>query len=269
MTLLAAATARSQPHTIRDCADCPELVPVPAGSFSMGATIGEEDAENVPIEFRGWSRPRHTVRLAAPFYIGAHDVTRGEFSAFVKFTRRDISGCRGGASWQAPGFSQTDDDPVVCVSADDADAYAQWLSRFTGKAYRLPSEAEWEYAARAGTDGVRYWHDDAGGPCRHAATGACGLMGTVPIGRYPANAFGLQEMLGEAWQWTADCWNEGYDGAPADGSAWLSGNCGLRVVRGGAWSTSAWQLRAAGRDADRTTYRASDVGFRVVRAAAP
>jgi formylglycine-generating enzyme required for sulfatase activity len=266
MTLLTAAAARSQPQTIRDCPDCPELVLVPAGSFSMGATIGEEDAEIVPFEFRGWAHPRHTVHIAAPFYLGMHHVTRGEFAAFVKSSGHDITGCRGGSSWRATGFQQTDDDPVVCVSADDADAYVQWLIRTTGKNYRLPSEAEWEYAARAGTDGVHYWREDKAGPCPHAATGGCGLTGTAPVGRYPPNPFGLQDMLGEAWQWTADCWHDSYDSAPADGTAWLSGNCSLRVVRGGAWSTSAWQLRAAERDAYRNTYRASDVGFRVARA---
>ena len=267
LLLLTAAAARSQPQMIRDCPDCPELVLIPAGSFTMGAAIGEEDAENVPFEFRGWSYPRHTVHLAAPFYLGLHHVTRGEFSAFVKASGRAVTDCRGGQSWRAPGFPQTDNDPVVCVSAEDADAYAQWLSRTTGKRYRLPSEAEWEYAARAGTEDAHYWRDDD--PCRHAATGGCGLTGTVPVGRYPPNAFGLQEMLGEAWQWTADCWHDGYQGAPADGSAWVSGDCSLRVVRGGAWSTAAWALRAAGRDANRTSYRASDVGFRVARAVSP
>ena len=269
MTLLSAATARSQPHTIRDCADCPELVLVPAGSFAMGAAIGEEDAENVPSEFRGWAYPGHTVHIAAPFYLGVHDVTRGEFSAFIKSTGREISGCHGGPSWRTPGFHQTDSDPVVCVSAEDADAYVQWLGKFTGRPYSLPTEAEWEYAARAGSDGVRYWHDDGANSCRHAATGGCGLTGTVPVGRYPPNAFGLQEMLGEAWQWMADCWHDSYQGAPADGSTWLSGNCTFRVVRGGAWTAAAWQLRLAGRDAQRTTYRASDVGFRVARAVSP
>ncbi len=268
MTLLTAAAARSQPQVIRDCPECPELVLVPAGSSAMGAAIGEEDAENVPSEFRGWSRSRHTVRIARPFWLGLHDVTRGEFAAFVRSAKREVSGCHGGQSWQAPGFAQTDNDPVVCVTAEYADAYVQWLSQVTGNAYSLPSEAEWEYAARAGTDGVHYWHDD-GALCRHAAAGGCGLTGTVPAGRYPPNGFGLHEMLGEVWQWTADCWHDDYQGAPADGSAWLSGNCSLRVVRGGAWSTSAWALRAAGRDADRISYRASDVGFRVARTVAP
>jgi formylglycine-generating enzyme required for sulfatase activity len=269
MVLAFAAGAQGEPRTVRDCPDCPDLVLVPAGSFTMGAAIGEEDAENVPFEFRGWSFPRHTVRTAEPFYLGRDHVTRGQFAAFVKATNREVAGCRGGESWRSPGFVQTDDDPVVCVSAEDADAYMQWLSGATGKAYHLPSEAEWEYAARAGTTGVRYWASDGAGACRHAATGGCGLTGTVPVGRFTSNAFGLRDMLGEAWQWTADCWNDSYDDAPADGSARLSGNCSLRVARGGAWSAALWTLRAAGRDAYRTNYRASDVGFRVARAVSP
>lgn len=269
MVLAFAAGAQGQPRTVRDCPDCPELVLVPAGGFTMGAVIGEEDSENVPLEFRGWSVPRHPVRIAERFYLGRDQVTRGQFAAFVKATNREVAGCRGGESWRSPGFAQTDDDPVVCVSAEDADAYVQWLSRATGKAYRLPSEAEWEYAARAGTTGAHYWGGDGAGACRHAATGGCGLTGTVPVGRFPPNAFGLHDMLGEAWQWTADCWNDSYDGALADGSARFSGNCSLRVARGGAWSTASWALRAAGRDAYRTNYRASDVGFRVARAALP
>jgi formylglycine-generating enzyme len=269
VVLAFAAGAQGQPRTMKDCPDCPELVLVPAGSFTMGAATGEEDGENVPFEFRGWSYPRHTVRIPAAFYLGRDHVTRGQFAAFVKATNREIAGCRGGQSWRSPGFAQTDDDPVVCVSAEDADAYVQWLSKLTGKAYRLPSEAEWEYAARAGTTAVRYWGSGSTGLCRHAATGMCGLAGTVPVGRFPPNAFGLHDMLGEAWQWTADCWNDSYDDAPADGSPWLSGNCSLRAVRGGAWSAASWTLRAAGRDAYRTTYRASDIGFRVARDVSP
>jgi formylglycine-generating enzyme required for sulfatase activity len=166
-------------------------------------------------------------------------------------------------------FPQTDDDPVVCVDAHDADAYVRWLSTMTGNAYRLPSEAEWEYAARAGTTGVRYWGSDASSLCRHAAVGGCRLTGTVPVGRFVPNPYGLHDMLGEAWQWMADCWNDSYADAPADGSPWLHGNCDLRVVRGGAWSTAAWTVRAAERDAYGTNYRASDVGFRVARTATP
>jgi len=260
--------AFGQPRTVRDCPDCPDLVLIPAGSFTMGAAIGEEDAENVPHEFRGWSIPNHRVRIARPFYLGRDHVTRGQYAAFVKATGHAGVGCRGGRSWSEVAFAQTDDDPVVCVSTEDADAYVQWLSTLTGHAYRLPSEAEWEYAARAGTTTARYWGDDRAGPCRHAATGNCGLIGTVPVGHFPANAFGLYDMLGEAWQWTADCWNDSYQHAPADGSAAREGDCALRVVRGGAWSASSWTLRAAERDAQRPTYRASDVGFRVARAVA-
>ena len=262
-------TARGQPAAVRDCPDCPELVLIQAGSFTMGVTGGEEDNEGVPTELRGWSYPPHTVHIAAPFYLGRYHLTRGQFSALVNATGYDPAACKGGRTWRAPGFTQTDEHPVVCISAEDAEAYLRWLSGRTGKAYRLPSEAEWEYAARAGTTTPRYWGTGIAGICAHAAAGGCALTGTVAVGHFAANAFGLHDMLGEAWQWTADCWHDSYDGAPTDGSAWLSGDCLLRVVRGGAWSLGPWALRAGGRDADRTNYRESDVGFRVARAVSP
>ncbi len=207
--------------------------------------------------------------FAAPFYLGRTDVTRGQFSAFVNATGYDPAPCKSGRSWRSPGFAQTDDHPVVCVGADDALAYVRWLSSRTGKAYRLPSEAEWEYAARAGTSTPRYWGTGTASVCAHAAAGGCALTGTTAVAHYAPNAFGLHDMLGDAWQWTADCWHDSYQGAPADGSAWLRDDCVLRVVRGGAWSAGTWALRAGGRDANRTNYRESDVGFRVARAATP
>jgi sulfatase modifying factor 1 len=269
---LSAGTAWSQgagtPRaTIKDCPECPELVLIQAGSFTMGVNGGEEDAENVPNEFRGWAYPPHAVHFAAPFWLGRTDVTRGQFAAFVKATGYQPADCKGGRSWRAPGFAQTDDHPVVCVSAADADAYASWLGVRTGKQYRLPSEAEWEYAARAGTSTVRYW--GAGGVCAHAATGGCALTGTTAVAHYAPNGFGVYDVLGDVWQWTADCWHDTYQGAPVDGSAWLRDDCVLRVVRGGAWSAGTWALRAGGRDANRADYRESDLGFRVARAATP
>src|SRR5580704_11802189 len=152
---LSAGPAWSQgsgtPAVIRDCPDCPELVLIQAGSFTMGVNGGEEDAENVPNEFRTWAYPTHVVHLAAPFWLGRTDVTRGQFAAFVKATGYAPADCKGDRSWRAPGFAQTDAHPVVCVVAYDTDAYVRWLRTRTGKPYRLPSEAEWEYAARAGT----------------------------------------------------------------------------------------------------------------------
>jgi len=267
--LLSVGPTRGQPATVKDCPDCPELVLIPAGSFTMGVTGGEEDNEGVPTEFRGWSYPPHTVRIAAPFYLGRTDVTRGQFAAFVKATGHDPAACKAGRSWRAPGFSQTDEHPVVCVSAADAEAYVHWLSGRTGRAYRLPSEAEWEYAARAGTSTPRYWGSGGAGICAHAAVGGCSLTGTTAVARFAPNSFGLYDMLGDAWQWTADCWHDTYAGAAADGSAWLRDDCPLRVVRGGSWSLGTWALRAGDRDAYRTDYRESDVGFRVARAVTP
>ena len=261
--------AAGLPSTTRDCPDCPELVLIQPGKFTMGVNGGEEDAESVPTEFRGWAYPPHAVHIAQPFYLGRTDVTRGQFAAYVKATGHEPAPCKGGRTWRAAGFAQTDDHPVVCVSANDADAYVRWLSARTGKAYRLPSEAEWEYAARAGTTGVRYWGSSNAGMCVHAAVGGCALTGTTVVAHYAPNGFGLYDMLGEVWQWTADCWRDNYRGAPADGSARLLADCALRVVRGGSWSSGTWAVRAGERDAQRRDYRESDVGFRVARAAAP
>ena len=153
--------------------------------------------------------------------------------------------------WRNPGFIQTDQHPVVCVSWRNAQAYVKWLSRETGKTYRLLSEAEWEYVARGGTKTSRYWGEDVVGQCRHAngldrsaknrypkwKAVECddGAVHTSAVGQYKANGFGLHDVSGNVWEWVADCWNGHYNGAPADGSAWTSGHCDRRVVRGGSW----------------------------------
>ena len=157
---------------------------------------------------------------------------------------------RLGRGWKNPGFGHEQDEtePVVCVSWDDAQAYVRWLSEETGEAYRLLSEAEWEYVARAGTTTARYWGESEAGQCRYAngadaGTGfewavSChdGHARTAPVGRYEANAFGLYDVLGNVLEWTADCWNESYAGAPSNGGAWESGECTRRVLRGGSWN---------------------------------
>ncbi|MCX7362377.1 MAG: formylglycine-generating enzyme family protein, partial [Alphaproteobacteria bacterium] len=158
----------------KDCATCPALLRVPPGTFVMGAAEGEKEREGVPPPFRGRSVPQHEVAVAA-FRMGRTPVTRDEFAAFVAATKRDLGGaCRGlgtdgqfreapGRDWRNPGFAQTGTHPVVCVSWLDALAYVDWLSGTTGKAYRLPSEAQWEYVARAGTQTARFWGDGRDG----------------------------------------------------------------------------------------------------------
>jgi len=244
---IAASVAMAQPQSFRDCAECPEMVAIPAGRFMMGAAPGEEDAEGLDEYFKYRSDPRHAVEVRR-FSAGKYEVTRAQYRIFAEATKRVASGCWGWGGtdfvwepkmdWRSPGFAQDDRHPVTCVSWDDASAYAKWLSERTGKRYRLLTEAEWEYAARAGTVTSRYWGESREDAC-HYANGAdhttraqarhasgwhvadCkdGYAYTAPVGTYRPNAFGLHDMLGNVREWTQDCWNGHYKGAPTDGSA--------------------------------------------------
>ena len=174
---------------------------------------------------------------------------------------------------------------MVCVSWDDAKAYVRWLSGKTRHEYRLLSEAEWEYVARAGTTTARYWGESKSGQCRYAngadrqakrrkptrTTVYCDdvYYQTSPVGTYEANGFGLHDVLGNVWEWTEDCWNESYEGAPSDGSAWESGNCDRRVLRGGSWNSKPRILRSANRNWVATGSRNDSDGFRVARTLTP
>ena len=262
-------------RVFRDCPDCPEMVVVPARSFRMGSP-GDEEGR---FDNEG---PVHGVTISRAFAVGRHEVTRGEFGRFVSATGRDMSGgcvvwtgkewkTESGRSWRSPGFGQTERDPVVCVSWNDAKAYVKWLSGRTGKAYRLLSESEWEYAARAGTS-TRYSWGDGIGKNRANCTG-CGSRwdsrSTAPVGSFAANGFGLHDMHGNVREWVEDCWNKRYNGAPRDGSAWLSGDCGNRVLRGGSWYFRPRYLRAAVRYGDEAGYRDADLGFRIARTLTP
>jgi len=278
-----------------DCPECPRMVVVPAGRYTMGVSPGEEERERLAEEFRGRSEPRHDVAVDA-FAIGAHEVTRAQYRAFAAATGRSTAGCfvwsgaafvhEAARSWRSPGFEQGDEHPAVCVSWEDAQAYVEWLSARTGRRYRLPSEAEWEYAARAGRASIRYWGDDASIACAYAngadratrerapnAIGSeihdCrdGFVYTAPVGGLRPNAFGLYDMLGNAAEWTQDCWNRDYGNADArsGAAANLSGECSLRAVRGGAWDEGPAGLRAAYRVGSPTTIRVYGRGFRVAR----
>jgi formylglycine-generating enzyme required for sulfatase activity len=280
----------------KDCPDCPEMVVVPAGSFTMGSPEDETSREGVPDKYAKWERPLHRVTIPRPFAVGKFEVTRGEFDAFVRTTRHDTSGgCwvwnaaegkwanQASKSWRDPGYRQTDRDPVVCVSWDDAKAYVAWLSRKAEKSYRLLTEAEWEYATRAGTTTVRFWGESAASACGYAnvhdrtsksankgfkwAHHDCddGHGQTAPVGSFQPNGFGLHDMLGNVWEWTEDCWHDSYSGAPTDGSAWTSGGCGRRVLRGGSWDLKPWVVRSAFRSGSLADDRDGSFGFRVAR----
>jgi formylglycine-generating enzyme required for sulfatase activity len=251
------------------CDTCVEMARIPEGDFQMGsppAETGHRDDE----------APLHPVHVKT-FWLGKYPITRGQFDLFVQDTGYEATGpCRSdegrdNRSWRDPGFAQTDDHPVVCVSWDDAQAYVRWLSAKTGKVYRLPSEAEWEYAARAGTTTARYWGDIQDEPkaawCHYAQVAECegGYAQTAPVGGFPPNAFELYDMIGNVRERTEDCYHAFYRAAPADGAAWVTGGCETRTARGGSWYDPPMQLRAAARAADPTMLRDARVGFRVAR----
>ena len=223
----------------RDCEECPEMVVVPAGSFTMGSPASEEDRDND-------EGPQHRVTIRAPFAVGKYEVTFSEWDACVA-----AGGCGHRADDRSWGRGRR---PVINVSWEDARSYVLWLSRKTGKRYRLLSEAEWEYAARAGT--TRPFHTGSTISTDRAnyngsfSYGA-GDKGTwrkesVPVGSFPANGFGLHDMHGNVWEWVEDCWNDNYAGAPSNGTAWTAGgDCGKRVLRGGSWYNKPRILRSA------------------------
>lgn len=244
-----------------ECPECPELVVVPAGSFTMGSPEAETAFEQVPAEYANRERPQRPVTIAAAVGTAAFALGRYE----VTFEEWDACTAAGGCNGYRPhdqGWGR-DRRPVINVSWNDAQAYVRWLSQRTAQRYRLPSEAEWEYAARAGTVMARYWGD--GITPAQANYRDSGINGTVEVGRYPANPFGLYDMLGNVWEWVEDCWNGGYQAAPADGSARSTGECNLRALRGASWFNFPGFLRAAFRDRNDTGYRNSNNGFRVAR----
>jgi formylglycine-generating enzyme required for sulfatase activity len=236
----------------RECAkDCPEMIVIPAGAFTMGSPTTEQGRY-------ANEDPQHAVTIAKPFAVAKFDVTFADWDACVSV----------GACPKAPdsGFGR-DTKPVINVAWDDAQTYVAWLSKMTGQPYRLLTEAEWEYAARAGTTTAYYWGDDIGKG--NANCNGCGSQWdnqqTSPVGSFKPNAFGLYDMAGNVWQLVQDCYHGNYDGAPTDGSSWTSGDCSNRVVRGGSWSNDPQDLRSANRNRVTSGGRGSGLGFRVGR----
>jgi len=290
------ATARTA--VIRDCRNCPKMIALRGGEFLLGSPNTE------PGRYAN-EGPQRQVRVDA-FAIGQTEVSRAQFAEFVKSTGRDMSGgcytpgdladllsdLDPGASWRDPKFKQTGRHPVVCVSWHDAKAYAAWLSAKTGHRYRLPTEAEWEFAARAGTSSAYYWGDRGDRECSHMNGGdlsigdrfpllaqrtreefdkgernsvliQCrdGSVFTAAVGSYGANAFGLYDMAGNVWEWVEDCGDlPNYAAAPA-GAA----ECRRRRTRGGSWDDWPVDLRSAVRKRLEPAFRRNDMGFRLVR----
>ncbi len=244
--------------SLRDCDECPELIVIASGAFAMGAPDGERSRE-------ASETPQVDVAIAAPFAMGAYEVTFDEWRACV-----DDGGC---SAYEPPAMGWGEGRrPVVNVSFDDAQQYADWLSQKTGETYRLPSESEWEYAARAGSS-------DPFSFGANLSTSQANYNGTYPyadapagryrsktteVGSFRANAFGLYDMHGNVWELVADCWRPNHNSAPADGTP-VGGACSSRVLKGGAWNAGGWRLRAAHRKEVGDADRDYDTGFRLVR----
>ena len=288
------------PRRFHDCAGCPEMVVIPAGSAILGSTSQERAQSGITRLFGDREGPRYRVRFAHPYAIGESEVTRGQYAEFASATQRpDPSECgvhdaaadswtpKPGFNWRHPGFPQDDNHPAVCISYNDAAAYAAWLAKRTGKPYRLPSDAEWEYAARAGSETPWYWGEapETGcgianilsdgtiakllAPKSMANRLACssGRSFTVPVKSFPPNAFGVYDTAGNAFEWVADCNNPDNRGAHRDGSARMTGDCSRHYLKGGAFNTPLWLTRAAVRGAPISPdLRMFSMGFRVARA---
>ena len=263
------AAAFKPGESFRDCRECPQMVVVPAGRFNMGSP--KEEAGRSDDEER-----QHTVTMARPFAVGKYEVRFDEWLLCVQDGRcRPVPDEGWGRSLR----------PVINVSWDDAQRYVDWLADKTGQPYRLLTEAEWEYAARTGTKGPRYWTEQENA-CAYASVYDAqgknkykldwdsfdcddGYPDPAPVGAFQPNAFGLYDMLGNVWEWVEDCYHDSYQGAPVDGSAWVTKDCEYRVDRGGGWLSIPQFVRSASRLRDSPGIRINRLGFRVARALTP
>ena len=254
-------------EVFKDCPECPEMVVVPAGEFLMGSP----DSENGRDTDEG---PRHRVTFSRPFAVGKFAVTFADWDACV---------AKGGCN----GYRPSDKDwgrsnrPVININWDDAKAYVNWLSKATAKPYRLLSESEREYVTRGGTTTPFWWGSLMASEANHAGavpyppgnsnsqTRLQPAQRTLPVDSFKPNPWGLYQVHGNVSEWMEDCWNNSYRGAPSDGSAWISGDCSRRVLRGGSWSDNGAKLRSADRDTQASIFRSTALGFRVARTLSP
>ncbi|OYU46450.1 MAG: hypothetical protein CFE44_02055 [Burkholderiales bacterium PBB4] len=276
----ASDSGRSAGAVFKDCPTCPEMVVVPAGEFSMGSSPAQGAAAD------GREGPAHKV-VVRGFSAGRFAVTRGQFAEFVKATNYVTDAERGGGcfallasgwgiqaqwSWRNPGFKQADDHPAVCISWNDTQAYAAWLSATTKHKYRLLSESEREYTTRAGSTTAYWWGDAITPEQANYNAGATSSdktawrKATVPVHQFAANPMGLYQVHGNVWEWVHDCQHDNYQEAPVDGSAWVQKCVGAkRMMRGGGWVSDALGLRAAHRAGFAADLPSHAGGFRVAR----
>jgi formylglycine-generating enzyme len=299
----ARADSASRPRPIsaagtafRDCDACPEMIVVPAGTFTIGSPpdeLGRRDDEG----------PQTRIRISRPFAVGRYEVTRRQYERFLRETNHPVSGnCmtdrRKPGTWapdaetnvRDPGFRQTDEHPAACVSWNDAKAYVAWLNATAGGGYRLLTEAEWEYVARAGSTSAYPWGASIHDGCDHMngydrtildkkgdlyrgeavsfANCSDGYLNTSPVGSYKPNAFGVYDMIGNLGEWVEDCSTQSYASIRPDGSP-VAGDCSKRMVRGGSWGTMPRQLRSAERIRYDPTAVDDSIGIRVAKTLLP
>jgi formylglycine-generating enzyme required for sulfatase activity len=269
----------AQGEGFQECPECPIMIVVPGGEFLMGSPASE-DGRFIR------EGPQHKVTFSKPFAVGKFSVTAGEFAAFVLATKYDIGDncwvldhrkwriARGRSFWD-PGFPQQSRHPVVCINWGDAHAYVAWIAGRTGKPYRLLSESEREYVARAGTNTPYWWgHSVTTGQANYDATKTITdeqsedeyRRGTVPVESFEPNPWGLYNVHGNVWEWVEDCYDGStYEDGPSDGSSWTGGTCNYRIMRGGSWSLGPRFLRSANRVYYLPTPRYTDNGFRIAR----
>ena len=276
---------------LKDCADCPEMVVIPPGSFTMGSSADEQALANsagLAANITSRENLQHRVSIRS-FAAGRYAISKGEFATFVRAKgyqteAERADGCfawngkewkkDAAYNWRNVGFSQADNHPVVCVSWNDAQAYIAWLNQSSGQTYRLLSEAEREYAARGGTQTAFWWGDSINtAQANYGGTGTSyngspkgeWRQATVPVNSFSPNPFGLYNVHGNVWEWTQDCLNDNYNGAPTDGSAWTTGDCRYRVLRGGSWNGDPAGLRSAIRSRFTPDLRLNYIGLRLAR----
>ena len=280
-------------------ADGPEMVVIPAGRFRMGCRTGHNCNAN--------ETPAHEATIPIPFAMSKYEVTVADFGRFIEssgyrtLAESEVAmGCRvlqlgrkrtewkwiRQRHWRKPGYQVAPTHPVACVSWSDAMAYVQWLASATGSPYRLPTETEWEYAARAGSEASFHFGNNINLLCQYGnivdttplpdesswskyANCSDGVAYAAPVGSYTANSFRLHDMHGNLAEWVEDCWHPGYAGTAADSSARLTSNCEKRVVRGGFWGSPLSTVRSAARAAMATEYRSAGFGFRIARSLEP
>jgi formylglycine-generating enzyme required for sulfatase activity len=288
LTAVANAADPATLNSFKDCETCPEMIVVPSGKAILGGEPWDQDMK------ASWG-PTREVEIRYRLAMAKTEVTRAQYRRFVAETGyvsattscntwgyNRILGQTEGYTWDDPGYAQREDHPVVCVSWQDATAFVAWLAAKTGKPYRLPSSTEFEYTARAGTRGPWFWGPDGTKACDYANVAddnwrrlysfgppfACNDQWerTSPVGSYKPNPWGLHDMLGNAWEWTEDCFHETFKGVPTDGSAWREaggGDCTARTPRGASWASGTDWMKAVSQSRDPEAYHSQLLGFRV------